>query len=105
MPFRRTTNWRLLSRSRAVRPQGWSRSTLVDTWEQKPRDIITDHHCSETARAINPRIHKVDNEALLIREVLPYIADVWYESDSLETGYETGLTRYFHKPQATRRLE
>ena len=44
-------------------------------------------------------------EAFLLREVLPYAADAWYQPDSVKTGYEISFTRYFYKPQPLRSLE
>ena len=44
-------------------------------------------------------------EAFLQREVLPYAADAWYQSDSVRIGYEISFTRYFYKPQPMRTLE
>ena len=43
-------------------------------------------------------------EAFLKREVLPYAADAWYQSDSVKVGYEISFTRYFYKPQPMRTL-
>ena len=40
-----------------------------------------------------------------VREVLPYTPDTWYVPDSIKTGYEISLTRYFYKPQPLRTLE
>ena len=44
-------------------------------------------------------------DAFLQREVLPYAADAWYQSDSVKVGYEISFTRYFYKPQPMRTLE
>ncbi len=44
-------------------------------------------------------------EAFLSREVLPYAADAWYQSNSVKIGYEISFTRYFYKPQPMRTLE
>ena len=44
-------------------------------------------------------------EAFLQREVLPYAADAWYQSDSVKIGYEISFTRYFYKPQPMRTLD
>jgi len=44
-------------------------------------------------------------EAFLRREVLPYVADAWYDPDSVRIGYEISFTRYFYKPKQLRRLE
>jgi type I restriction enzyme M protein len=44
-------------------------------------------------------------EAFLEREVLPHVADAWYDPDSVRTGYEVSFTRYFYKPQPLRSLE
>ncbi len=43
-------------------------------------------------------------EAFLRREVLPYAADAWYQSDNVKTGYEISFTRYFYKPKPMRTL-
>ena len=43
-------------------------------------------------------------EAFLKREVLPYAADAWYQSDSVRVGYEISFTRYFYKPKPKRTL-
>ena len=44
-------------------------------------------------------------ETFLRREVLPYAADAWYQSDSVKVGYEISFNRYFYKPQPMRSLE
>ena len=44
-------------------------------------------------------------EAFLLREVIPYAADAWYQPDSVKIGYEISFTRYFYKPKPTRTLE
>ncbi len=44
-------------------------------------------------------------EEFLRREVLPHVADAWYLSDSLKTGYEISFTRYFYRPQPMRTLD
>ena len=44
-------------------------------------------------------------EAFLRREVLPYAADAWYQSDDVKIGYEISFTRYFYKPKPMRTLE
>ena len=44
-------------------------------------------------------------EAFLRREVLPYAADAWYQTDSVKTGYEISFNRYFYKAQPMRTLE
>ena len=43
-------------------------------------------------------------EAFLLREVLPYAADAWYQADSVKVGYEISFTRYFYKPKPMRTL-
>ena len=43
--------------------------------------------------------------AFFRREVLPHAADVWYDAESVRTGYEISFTRYFYKPQPLRTLE
>lgn len=40
----------------------------------------------------------------LRREVLPYVADAWYQADSVKIGYEVSFTRYFYKPKPMRTL-
>ena len=42
--------------------------------------------------------------AFLEREVLPYAADAWYETDSVKVGYEISFNRYFYKPAPMRTL-
>ena len=42
--------------------------------------------------------------AFLEREVLPYAADAWYETDSVKVGYEISFNRYFYKPAPMRSL-
>ena len=44
-------------------------------------------------------------EAFLRREVLPYAADAWYQSDTVKVGYEISFTRYFYKPKPLRTLQ
>ena len=44
-------------------------------------------------------------ETFLEREVLPHVADAWYDPDSVRTGYEVSFTRYFYKPQPLRSLD
>jgi type I restriction enzyme M protein len=44
-------------------------------------------------------------DAFLSREVLPHVADAWYDPASVKTGYEVSFTRYFYKPQPLRSLE
>ena len=44
-------------------------------------------------------------DAFLRREVLPYAADAWYQSDSAKIGYEISFTRYFYAPQPLRTLD
>ena len=44
-------------------------------------------------------------ERFLQREVLPHVADAWYDPDSVRTGYEVSFTRYFYQPQPLRSLE
>ena len=43
-------------------------------------------------------------EVFLRREVLPYVADAWYQADSVKVGYEISFTRYFYKPKPIRTL-
>ena len=44
-------------------------------------------------------------DAFLRREVLPYAADAWYQSDSVRIGYEISFSRYFYTPKPMRALE
>ena len=44
-------------------------------------------------------------ETFLQREVLPHVADAWYDPESVRTGYEVSFTRYFYRPQPLRSLE
>ncbi len=44
-------------------------------------------------------------DVFLEREVLPHAPDAWYLADSVKTGYEISLTRYFYKPQPLRTLD
>ncbi|MGI8549045.1 MAG: HsdM family class I SAM-dependent methyltransferase, partial [Gemmatimonadaceae bacterium] len=44
-------------------------------------------------------------EAFIRREVLPHVADAWYNESSTRVGYEISFTRYFYKPQPMRTLE
>lgn len=44
-------------------------------------------------------------EAFIRREVVPYVADAWYDESSIKTGYEISFTRHFYKPQPLRSLE
>ena len=44
-------------------------------------------------------------EAFIRREVLPHVADAWYDAESIKTGYEVSFTRYFYKPQPLRSLD
>ena len=43
-------------------------------------------------------------DAFLRREVLPYAADAWYQTDNVKVGYEVSFTRYFYKPAPMRTL-
>ena len=44
-------------------------------------------------------------EAFIRREVLPYVADAWYDAEMVKIGYEISFTRYFYKRQPLRTLE
>ena len=44
-------------------------------------------------------------EAFLLREVLHYATDAWYQPDSVRIGYEISFTRYFYKPKPMRTLD
>ena len=52
-----------------------------------------------------PLLHKGGIEAFLRCEVLPYVPDAWFVSDSVKTGYEISFTRHFYKPLPLRPLE
>lgn len=52
-----------------------------------------------------PLLEEGGIEAFLRREVLPHAPDAWYVPDSVKTGYEVSLVRYFYKPQPLRTLE
>jgi len=52
-----------------------------------------------------PLLEEGGIEAFLRREVLPHAADAWYVPESVKTGYEISVTRYFYKPQPLRSLE
>jgi type I restriction enzyme M protein len=52
-----------------------------------------------------PLLEEGGIEAFIRREVLPYAPDVWFDADSVKTGYEISFTRYFYKPQPLRTLE
>ena len=61
----------------------------------------TDLHDTEQI----PLQEKGGIEAFLRREVPPYAADTWYQSDDVKIGYEISFTRYFYKPKPIRTLE
>jgi hypothetical protein len=48
---------------------------------------------------------RADSRTFLLREVLPYAPDAWYDSTSIKVGYEINFNRYFYKPKALRTLE
>jgi type I restriction enzyme M protein len=52
-----------------------------------------------------PLLEEGGIDAFLRREVLPHAPDAWYDPESVKTGYEINLTRYFYKPQPLRTLE
>ena len=52
-----------------------------------------------------PLQHAGGIEAFLLREVLPYADDAWYQADSVKAGYEISFTRYFYKPEPMRTLK
>ena len=52
-----------------------------------------------------PLLEEGGIEAFLQREVLPHAPDVWYDPESVRTGYEVSFTRYFYKPKPLRTLE
>ena len=39
------------------------------------------------------------------REVLPYVPDAWYASNSVKVGYEISFTRHFYKPEPLRSIQ
>lgn len=51
-----------------------------------------------------PLLEEGGIEAFVIREVLPYASDAWYDPASVKIGYEIGFTRYFYKQQPMRTL-
>ena len=52
-----------------------------------------------------PLLEEGGIDAFLRREVLPYAADAWYDTESVKIGYEISFTRHFYKPQPLRSLE
>jgi type I restriction enzyme M protein len=44
-------------------------------------------------------------DAFIMREVLPYAPDAWYDPPSVKIGYEIGFTRYFYRPERLRTLQ
>jgi type I restriction enzyme M protein len=52
-----------------------------------------------------PLLEEGGIEAFIRREVLPHVADAWYDPESVKVGYEISFTRYFYKPQPLRTLE
>lgn len=52
-----------------------------------------------------PLLEEGGIEAFIRREVLPYTADAWIDSDGTKIGYEINFNRYFYKPQPLRSLE
>jgi type I restriction enzyme M protein len=52
-----------------------------------------------------PLLEEGGIEAFIRREVLPHVADAWYDPASLKTGYEISFTRYFYKPKPLRSLD
>ncbi len=52
-----------------------------------------------------PLLEEGGIEAFIRREVLPHVADAWYDADSIKIGYEISFTRYFYEPAPLRSLE
>ena len=44
-------------------------------------------------------------EGFIENEILPYTADAWIDTKSLQVGYELSFTKYFYKPKALRSIE
>jgi type I restriction enzyme M protein len=44
-------------------------------------------------------------EGFIRREVLPHVADAWFDEGSVRVGYEISFTRYFYKSEPLRTLE
>ena len=52
-----------------------------------------------------PLLEEGGIEVFLRREVLPHVADAWFQPDSVKIGYEISFTRHLYKPQPMRNLE
>ena len=52
-----------------------------------------------------PLLEKGGIDAFLLREVLPYASDAWYNPNKIKIGYEINFNRYFYKPQPLRSLD
>ena len=52
-----------------------------------------------------PLLEEGGIEAFIRREVLPHVADAWYDPTSVKTGYEVSFNRYFYKPKPLRTLD
>jgi len=48
---------------------------------------------------------RVDSRTFLLRKMLPYSRDAWYDPASVKVGYGINFNRYFYKPKALRTLE
>ena len=70
------------------------------------RQVVVEHEPDTDLRDTEqiPLQEEGGIEAFLRREVLPYTADAWYQSDSVKVGYEVSFTRYFYKPKPMRTL-
>jgi len=81
------------------------RGLFTATIEGKP--VVVEYEPDPDLRDTEqiPLLEEGGTEAFLRREVLPHVADAWYDPDSVKIGYEISFTRYFFKPQPLRTLE
>ena len=61
--------------------------------------------CNQPGYLPTPEDQKKAIETFLLREVLPYAPDAWYDPTSVKVGYEINFNRYFYKPKTLRSLE
>jgi len=61
--------------------------------------------CNQPGYLPTPEDQKKAIETFLLREVLPYAPDAWYDPTSVKVGYEISFNRYFYKPKTMRSLE
>lgn len=66
-------------------------------------DYEPDSELRETEEV--PLLEEGGIEAYMRREVLPHVADAWYDPDSLKVGYEVSFNHYFYRPQPLRPLD